>query len=224
MSHFVVRRRQFIGLLSGLAVSGCASFTKSSPFWGTIAAGVGGGDVGAPAISREYTDKLPYASMLAWFDGSPKALLVLSRALPDGRYIWHSADRKAITGFGPYVVSAIGFDRELRSTAYEGVWDRNPSNMVGRRVARTLDMSIDGERHQLRLESNFVRGDVEQVDVFGRDYRLQKVVERVSHDGRKRFENDYWVEPTTGRCWKSQQTIVPTVPPFNIEILKYPSK
>lgn len=218
-----VRRRAFLGLLSGGAAAACVPFSKSSPFWGTIGAGLGGDATDTPVISRSYTDKLPYASMLTWFDGSPKALLVLGDVLPDGRLVWYSAQRQTITTFGPFVVGALGFDRELRAASLQGGWTKDPRQMAGRRAGRLLDLSIDGERHQIALESRFAIGSAEELEILDRPYRLTVVTEKVSYNRRVRFTNEYWVEAATGRCWKSRQTIVPTVPRLNIEMLKYPA-
>lgn len=223
MSPSNIRRRDLLTLLSGATIAGCVPFGNSSPFWGTIGAGLKGGVGEGPSISREYSDKLPYASMLAWFDGSAKALLVLGEILPDGRHVWYTAERQTITTFGAYVVAALGFDRELRTARLQGEWQRNPILMPGRRAIRLIDVAIDGERHQVALESRFAVGKVEDVEILDRAYRLTSVVERVSHDDRVRFTNEYWVDPANGRCWKSRQTVVPTMPRLNIEVLKYPS-
>lgn len=223
MPPSTIRRRDLLSLLSGAAVAGCVPFSGSSPFWGTIGAGVKGGVSDGPSIGRAYSDKLPYASMLAWFDGSPKALLVLGEVLPDGRHVWHSAERQTITTLGAFVVAAIGFDRELRSARLEGNWQPNPLLMTGRRAVRLIDVAIDGERHQVALESRFAIGKAQDVEILDRSYRLTPVTERVSHDRRVRFKNQYWIDTANGRCWKSRQTVVPTMPPLNIEILKYPS-
>lgn len=218
-----MRRRDLLRLLPGAALAGCVPFADTSPFWGTIAGGLKGGATTGPAISRAYTDTLPYASMIAWFDGAARALLVLGEILPDRRMVWHSADRQTVTTFGPYVVSALGFERELRDSTLQGDWLTNPTLMSGRRSKRYIDVAVEGGRHQIALESQFRTGRVEDVEILDRDYRLTTVVERVSHDGRVRFTNKYWTDVTDGRCWKSRQTIVPTVPPLNIEVLKYPA-
>ena len=223
MPPSTIRRRDLLSLLSGAAVAGCVPFGKSSPFWGTIGAGLKGGAGDSPNISREYSDKLPYASMLTWFDGSAKALLVLGEILPDGRHVWYSAERQTITTFGAYVVGALGFDRELRSARLQGDWQPNPLLMTGRRATRLLDVAVDGERHQVALQSRFTAGEAKDVEILDRSYRLTSVIERVSHDGRVRFKNEYWVDAAKGRCWKSRQTVVPTMPRLNIEVLKYPS-
>lgn len=219
MSHPVSSRRGALAILSTFALAGCAS----SPFWGTLRAGIAGGTGDDPAVSREYADKLPYASMLAWFDGSPQALVVLAEFAANSRWIWYSAERQAIATFGPFVTSLLGIERELRGANLQGTWDRNPLNLVGRRLGRIIDVAAEGERTQIALASRFERGSSEDIDLLGVRKELQIVNERVSAEGRHRFTNRYWVDAATGQCWKSRQTVVPTLPRFNIEILKYPT-
>lgn len=212
-----------MALLPALAVAGCAQFSRNSPFWGTLRAGVEGGVDKPEPISREYTDKLPYASMLAWFDGSPPALIVLAEATPDGRWVWNSAQRQAVIGFGPLIVGMLGFDIDLRGTRLNGSWDRNMLRHVGRSLTRVLDVAAEGDRVQVPLRSQFRRGGTEDVEILGVSYRLDVVHERVSAEGRHRFTNRYWVNPEDGRCWKSVQTVIPTLPKFHTEVLKYPN-
>lgn len=216
------RRALLTTAVGGASLAACAPFKKTSPFWGTLAAGVEG--VGAnPGISREYTDKLPYASLVAWFDGAPKALLVLAEVTKDGRWIWHSAEGQALITFGPLVVGALGFDLELRSTRLGAGWDKNPLRLAGLELERTLDVVADRNRVQVPLIGSFVRKGVEHVEIMGNQYELERVTESVYSGGRRRYTNDYWVESASGRTWKSRQTVVPRLPVLNVEILKYPS-
>lgn len=208
-------------MVTGALTTACTPFGNSSPFWGTMRAGISGAS--GPQITREYSDKLPYASMLARFKGAPQALLVLAEISPDGRWTWASAENQTLTTFGPFVVSALGFDVELRGTIFGGGWKADPLAMVGAGSVRTLDVFAEGERVQVPLRSTFERGDIEQVEILGRDYRLQKVVERVSSGGRARYRNQYHIDPATRRCWRAVQTVVPTLPPLITEILKYPA-
>lgn len=207
--------------MAGSFVAGCVPFEKTSPFWGTIGAGFRG-QPGTPQVGREYADQLPYASMLAWFKGSPKALVVLAEFGPGEMLTWRSAERQSITTFGPFVASLIGLDLELRSTSFDGTWSANPLALVGRRMTRTLDVAVEGERRNVALQSSFRLGEMQSVTIEGKTYRLREVRETVSAAGKARFENRYWVDPGTGRCWKSRQIAIPTFPAFNTEILKYP--
>lgn len=201
--------------------SACVPFEKTSPFWGTIGAGFRPGAGGA--IDPEYVRKLPYASMIAWFKGGPKALVVLGEVSGDRRFTWHSAERQSLTTFGPFVVSLLGLDIELRGTIFGGGWQANPLDLVGARLVRTLDVLADGGRWQVPLTSTFQAREIDKVEILGSTRHLRRVVEKVSYAGRRRYSNEYWVEPSTGRCWKSRQVAVPTLPVLNLEIAKYPT-
>lgn len=222
MNH-AVPRRAVLGLLPALALAGCSSFSRNSPFWGTLRAGAEGGVDGKSTITREYADNLPYASMRMWFDGSAPAMVVLAEITTDKRWVWHSAERQAIIGFGPVITSLLGLDFELRGTTLQGAWDRNVLQMVGRNLARVLDVSAEGERVQVHLKSRFMRDGSDDIEILGSRRQLVVVNERVSAEGRPRFTNRYWVDSVSGRCWKSIQTVIPTMPKLNIEVLKYPN-
>ena len=175
-------------------------------------------------VSRAYADSLPYASMLAWFDGSPKALIVLAEIQPENIWTWRSAERQSITTFGPFVISLLGLDLELRGTRFQGNWTSNPLDLVGRDLGRTLDIAFEGGRRQVPLTSRFSASKPAKVVMIEeRRHLVREVHEVVSSDGKARHINRYWVEEPTGRCFKSEQTAIPTLPMLNTEILKYPS-
>ncbi|MDO9488353.1 MAG: YjbF family lipoprotein [Sphingomonadaceae bacterium] len=213
-------RRAFLSLASLGALAGCAGFSRSSPFWGTMAAGVDPNKTSN--VTREYADTLPYASMAAWFSGSPKSLLVLAEYAPGGRLVWQSAERQAIVTDGAFVVRALGTELELRDTSFApAVPDLRRADGV--RSERWFDVAVENRRVRFGARSKFHVGSVKTVDVFGEDRRLLRVSESVSSDGKPRYSNDYWIDEADGFCWKSRQIVVPTLPPLNIEIVKRPA-
>ena len=161
--------------------------------------------------------------MLAWFEGGPKALIVLGEVTGDRRFTWYSAERQSVTTFGPFVVGLLGLDIELRGTIFGGGWTANPLDLVGARLTRSLDVLAEGERVQVPLTSTFQTKGTESVEILGVTRQLRRVTEMVRSGGRPRYSNDYWVDPATGRCWKSRQIAVPTLPALNLEITKYPT-
>lgn len=222
VSQLYLSRRALLTTATAGSLAACVPFKQTSPFWGTLAAGVEG--VGENAsISRAYTEQLPYASLVAWFDGAPKALLVLAEVTADGRWVWHSADRQSLITFGPFVVAALGFDLELRGTRLDAKWVANPLQLVGKEVARTLDVMAENQRVQVELDGRFATRGAEQVEIFGIDYHLTRVTEQVSSGGRRRYDNEYWVDAAAGRTWKSRQIVVPRMPALNVEVMKYPA-
>lgn len=214
-------RRSALGLLAGGLAAACAPTETASPFWGTIGAGFR--PPSGPKIDPDYVKKLPYATMLAWFEGGPKALIVLGEVTGDRRFTWYSKERQSITTFGPFITAALGLDVELRGTLFSGGWRTNPLELVGAKLTRSLDIAADGERVQVPLKSTFEAKDIETVEILGAKRELRRVVEKIRYGGRTRHLNEYWVEPSTGRCWKSRQLAVPTLPAFNFEVTKYPT-
>lgn len=207
-------------LVGGLAAA-CVPFEKSSPFWGTIGAGFRKNR--GPVVDPEYVRKLPYASMMAWFDGGPKALVVLGEVTGDNRYTWYTAERQSLTTFGPFIVGALGFDIDLRSTIFGGGWLPNPLDLIGARLVRSLDVQTGADRVQVPLSSTFAATETEAVEILGETRQLKRVTEALRYAGRRRFKNEYWIETSTGRCWKSRQLAIPTLPPINLEVTKYPT-
>ena len=213
-------RRAFLSLASFGALAGCAGFSRTSPFWGTMAAGIDPNKTSN--VTRAYAETLPYASMAAWFGGAPKSLLVLAEYAPGGRLIWQSAERQAIFTHGPFVVRALGTELELRDTSFTPpVPDLRRADGV--RSERWFDVAVENRRVSFGARSRFRVGSVKTVDVFGDKRRLRHVSESVSSDGKPRYKNDYWIDEADGFCWKSRQIVVPTLPPLNIEIVKRPT-
>jgi hypothetical protein len=217
-----IQRRQLLWLAAGAGLSACAPLQRGSPFWRTLAAGVRRPE--GPAITRDYAEKLPYASMLGWFDKASKALLVLGEYGADDRLTWYSAERQSITTQGPFIIQALGTEIELRSSRSAAGWDKDPRAMVGRKIERTLEFLARGDRVEVVTESLFRPSETRMVNILGANHNLREFVESVSAAGRRRYENSYWIDEATGRCWKSRQVLAPTLPHFNIEIVKYPQR
>ena len=111
----------------------------------------------------------------------------------------------------------------MRGTILSGGWRTNPLELVGTKLTRSLDIVAGNERVQVPLTSSFEARGVEAIDILGTRRELRRVVEAIRYGGRTRHRNDYWVDPATGRCWKSRQLAIPTLPPVNFEVTKYPT-
>ncbi len=161
--------------------------------------------------------------MTAWFEGSPKSLLVLAEFEGADRLVWHSAQREAITTQGPFVVRSIGTDFELRDASYvPRLSDIRGSS--GRKMERVLDVMADGKRSRFLVRARFRAGPLDDVELLGQPRRLRRFVETVSAGGTPRYRNDYWIDESDGFCWKSRQIVVPGLPHLNIEVTKRPAR
>lgn len=212
-------RRAFL-VTAPTILAACTSPEKMSPFWATMVAPFKGVP---PNFEPEYVEKVPYASIQAWFDNSPKALLVLGEYEGEDRLRWYSAENQILTTFGPFVVKALGTEVELRGTILSGKWHVDLREMVARRVERVLDLEGPG-RASVLVRSRFELDGLEDIQILGKVRQLRLIKERAVAGGRFRYTNRYWVDPATGFCWKSSQIVAPTMPHLNIEVTKAPTR
>ena len=210
------RRHLVLGLMAGTA--GCASTLRQSPYWGSIAAVIEGSKNNL-VIDRGASDRMPYANIVAWFEGAPHAMLILGTADGDGTLNWYGADHKSISTRGPIITRVVGFEVELREARFETSWPSDIRSMTGGQYRRTLSYLAD-RPVEVQLESSFEARETKKIMILGTDYQVDEIHERVSSGGRYRFTNRYWIDSATGFCWKSAQTAIPTLPVLHIEILK----
>ena len=216
MGVILSRRHLMLGLMAG--TTGCATTLRQSPYWGSIAAVIEGAKDN-PLINRGTSDRIPYANIVAWFEGAPHAILILGTADGDGTLNWYGADHKSISTRGPIITRVVGFEVELRDARFESNWPTDIRSMLGGQYERTMSYVAERPR-EIRLKSSFKSQGNQQIIILGNEYRVDEIHERVSSDGQYRFTNRYWVDSANGFCWKSIQTAIPTLPPLNIEILK----
>lgn len=204
---------------AAIGLSACSTGLNRSALWGTVAAGIRRGGTKS-AITQERIESIPYASIAAWFAGSTPAMLILGEIDPDGSHSWYVSHNQLIVTWGPFVTRVIGIEVDLIGTEFGAGWTNDLRSMVGKRVQRTLTFGTDRRVTATEI-SRFSIDSFEDIEIYGRKLRLQKIVERVSAEGMHRFSNRYWIDDT-GFCWKSLQTVVPTAGPFNIEVLRPP--
>ena len=216
MSLNVSRRHLLLGLAAG--TTGCASALQKIPYVGAISAAISGSKVN-PLINRGASDRIPYANIHAWFDGAAHAVLVLVDVSGDGTLTWMGGNNKSISTRGPIVTRTIGFDVDLTSVRFETELPLDIRSMVGGQYKRTMSY-MAGRPIEVQLKSRFIARGQTSIEIFGKNYQVDEVHERVSARGTHRFTNRYWIDSTTGFCWKSAQTPIPDQPVLNLELLK----
>jgi hypothetical protein len=214
-----MRRRQVVVALAAGLLTSCAGIRRGSAFYGTITGYHSGS---TDSDTRAYADKLPYASMLFWVEGHARDLVVLGSFDPGDRLTWYTADKQSITTYGPFIVATVGTEVNLLKTDFGPGWSTDPSKLVGKTLDRTTVVAHRAEA-TVHLRSTFHDRGSATVKILGKPMQLRLIDETVIANGRTRFVNKYWVDPT-GNCFKSRQEALPTVQPINIEILKYPER
>ncbi len=173
-----------------------------------------------PAITREYVEQLPYASILTTAERN-RALLVLVR--DDGALHYRSANGKLLTLSNGRVIKTAGFETNLAGTTNH---QRDPVQAGLHRVSqnyvfrRTVDLMPD-HRFNLAAISRFRKRGIERVEILEKSFNLLRVEERLEIPALGfKTTNIFWVEPDTGFVRKSRQTISPEAPTMEIAVTK----
>jgi hypothetical protein len=211
-------RRHLLVSAAGFGVAACSSNLRStSPFWSTV---TNNRPQKADSDIRTYADALPYPSMLFWFDGQARSLIVLGKDGADEHRTWYTAEKQAITTFGPFIIAAIGTEIELRQTTFSDGWSSDVRRLVGKSLSRQTLVVRRGEEASATLASRFSDAGKTMIDVLGTEVPAQRIDESVVADRRVRMLNSYWVDPANGNWLKTRQQVIPMMPPTNTIMLK----
>ena len=214
----LLNRRHLLVSAGAIALASCAGTRRGSAFWSTV---TGTRPTQTAADTRAYADGLPYASMLFWLDGQAQSLIVLGTVDPGDRLTWYTADKAAITTYGPFIVATAGTEVELRRTDFGPGWNTDLRTLVGKTLDRQT-LVADRTEAKAHLRSTFHLAGESDIKILDQKMRLQRIDEAVVAEDRVRFLNSYWIDPATGACHKSRQQALPTMQPANIEIVKFP--
>ncbi|MEL0638702.1 YjbF family lipoprotein [Marinomonas sp. TI.3.20] len=176
------------------------------------------------SISAKQIAQLPYASSYMQIGGSARALVVLGKVNGDDR-LWFSQQKEiVVTRFG----------RVIRT---DGL---NPINIEGVRfthgdpLAKGLNgleehhyqaqgfvSSMPGYHFDLPFSAHYqVKGKVD-VSIADKKVSLVQVNEDYSIPLLDfHTVNHYWLDASNGLVYKSQQQLLPSIPPFTITLLK----
>lgn len=212
-------RRHLLVSAAALGVAACSDTRKSSPFWSTV---TNTRPQKADDEIRAYADSLNYASMLFWFDGQARSLIVLGGETSDQRFTWYTAEKQAVTTFGPFITQAIGTEVELRRTIFSDGWSSDVRELVGKSLTRQTIVSHHDNEAQATLKSTFHDAGMTVIKVLGKDMPAHRIDESMVADNRIRILNSYWINPASGEWIKSRQQVIPLMSPVNTIMLKSP--
>ncbi|NJC08939.1 YjbF family lipoprotein [Polymorphobacter fuscus] len=207
--------------MTALGLAGCTGdIRKTSPFWSTV---TNTRPQKADDDIRAYADSLPYASMLFWFDGQSRSLIVLGKEEPEDRLTWYTAEKQAVTTFGPFITRAIGTEVELRSTTFGPGWSSDVRQLAGKSLTRQTVVAHRNNEVTATLTSRFHNAGMTMIKVLGKAIEAYRIDESMIADNRVRILNSYWVDPATGAWLKTRQQVIPLMSPVNTAMLKPPT-
>jgi Group 4 capsule polysaccharide lipoprotein gfcB, YjbF len=209
-------RRKLLALAPLGIVGGCTRLVEQSPYYSLLASPF---RKAKSPITRSYVEQLPYASLRVQPAGGAAALLVLGKVSPEGALTWLSAERQSLTTKGPFVTQLVGLDVDLRDAFSEFPPRPDLEALAGKTIDRQITYRAESDVF-VRVRSRFERGDAEEIEILDRRFRTQVYREHVSANGQRRFTNIYWVDMRNGLCRQSRQTVIPTYPPFLLQVAK----
>ena len=222
----MLSRRQLLGGFLASGVAGCATDSNSvfNLFSKTITAK--GPPAGGYPLSAAQIHDLPYATLGVRIADNPRAVIVLATA--EGRTLqWASADHVTFTTRYGWLVGTQGLKRDLAATRWQPAPDEDPlrafvqnGTLPPRGVYREIDLHHADER-AIAVESHFNLGPDETIVIQGQEHVTRRIDEvAVMRAWRWEARNSFWIDPQSGRVWRSVQQYCPEMPPIELEVLK----
>ncbi len=180
----------------------------------------------APQITRDYADKLPYASMAVRLGGKDAALMVLARV--EGRdLIWRAGQHVVLTTRAGRIVQTAGLPGNIRNTWIQGAdpLAYRPQSLTRPvKFVRAIDIeAVDGKIQTIDLRATLTPAGRQPVTIYGMSFETLALVEHNQAAGYDwSFTNRFWVDTGSGLVWQSRQSIVVGVPEILTQLMKPP--
>jgi Group 4 capsule polysaccharide lipoprotein gfcB, YjbF len=171
-------------------------------------------------VPRERAAGIPYATMGMELGSSAQALLILG-TIAQNELDWFAGQDVFVRTRNGRVIRTAGLPYDLGGL-------RDLSEDLARRGAASgsapwqfsldfPDLGIFGATAQC---SSRDRGD-DSVEIFGSRISTRHIVEHCTvQTMRWNFDNEFWMDKTTGYVWRSSQHIHPQSPPLILEVLR----
>jgi hypothetical protein len=180
----------------------------------------------APEITRDYTNKLPYASMAVRLGDKDPALMVLARV--EGRdLIWRAGQHVVVVTRAGRIVQTAGLPGNIRKTWIQGANPlmyrpqllTHPTDFV-----RTIDVqTTDGAIRTIDLRTTMTPVGRRTIKIYDLSFDTLELVEKSQAAGYDwSFTSRFWVDVRSGLVWQSRQSIVPGVPEILTQLMKPP--
>jgi hypothetical protein len=206
-------RRQFLLVLGGLALAGCA---RGRPWL----ASDGNPDdaVTVYPFRRADIEALNVPAIGVTLGDSVPGVMFLSARLADNGQRWESTNRIGLTTRAGRVVATHGLRRELVATRFETPDPLAESALAaGGSLQRRVDLA-PGDHRDVHYASRLMSAGEGFVTILERSYWALRITEEVTvRRWQWRVRNTYWVELSTGTVIRSIQHYAPDSPVIVID-------
>jgi len=226
----MLSRRQLLGglLVSGFSggVAGCSTDPTSTVSLFTKTVTSKGRSANDYPLTAAQIHDIPYATMGVRIADNPRAVIVLATA--EGRTLqWASSDRVTFVTRSGWLLQTRGLQRDLAATRWLPSPDADPlrafaqsGELPPRGVYREIDLG-HADEHSIAVESRFEAGKDETIVIQGREHVTRRIDEiAIMRAWRWEARNSFWLDPQSGRVWRSVQQYCPEMAPIELEVLK----
>ncbi|WP_161569624.1 YjbF family lipoprotein [Veronia nyctiphanis] len=184
-------------------------------------------------VETKDIEALPYASMYAQLETGNRSFVVLGFADPNVQsqplqdlysLSWLSADKKTLVTESGRLIRTDGLIEGNLLASFASEPDPIALGLLKDSTPLTWQRHIDwqpGNHFGVKLVSTFTRQGVTSIDVNGREVSAVHFTEYVnapSYDVS--YQNDFWLNPSTGNVLKSKQRVAPLLPSLSLVVLK----
>ena len=173
-------------------------------------------------FTREFVERIPYASSLISFNNQNKILIILESQNSLGNY-WISSDGVRFKENNGRINQTIGLPNDLLSIErpeidFQEIIDKKQINYITyysykKPVLNNLKIFVSSR--SLGESKITILGKVKEVILIEEELYSEAVNWRV--------KNKYWIDPQTSFVWKSIQSWSPKLPELVIEVTKKPA-
>lgn len=186
-------------------------------------------------LSPEHINALPYASIYAQVAGHNQVFMVLGysslslSASPDssaGHFTlkWLSADNKMLVTEHGRLIKTVNLHGQNLTASYSHQRDPLALGLLKSTTPHTWTRKVDwqpGYHVGYTLTSRFERQEESQLVINQKPISSVRFIEYVTNkELNVDFENQYWLDPYSGRVLASSQTPAPGMPQIKITVLK----
>lgn len=208
-----------VSMLAALAAGGCSSDGNND--WRAMFDAVTQSyETRDAAVSMEEASAVPYAT-LGLRTGEGREQLLLLATDVNGQRLWTVGTQIAITTRGGRIIATAGLGNDLTNLSGEV---ESPADWARRRETHFIADFTKQGLYGIRIDCSDTPLGMEEITILGAKFSTLRVEEKCRSDTLGwDFTNTFWIDPDTGRSWRSIQQVHPKADPVEIEILRPPA-
>lgn len=185
--------------------SACSLVSTDSPFWATLTAYVT--ETTRMPVTRDYVNSVPFASIIAQYEGAAAAFLVLANIDGEHQY-WRAANGATLVTRGCYLVKTAGLATDIQNVTFTQP-PLSPAEMPGRRLERLVDAPAAGKMtYGMKIVSTFETAGEQDINILGVVHHVRVTNERIQREDGEYVTNTYYTDPASRNCVQSEQQII----------------